>query len=312
MRAVFLDRDTFAANIELPAPDGVSDWQVYGRTEPAEIIERLQDADIAVVNKVVLDAYILGQLSNLQLVQVAATGTNNVDKDAAKQQGISVQNVAGYSVESVAEHTFALILSALRGVKSYHNAVIDGTWQQDGRFCLTEPLVYDLYDKTLVIVGMGDVGKQVDLCARAFGMKVIWAERKGKTPRDARYTQFEDALAQADIVSLHCPLTADTQHLINAETIALMRKKPLLVNVARGAVIDPKAVADAVNAGKLLGVVTDVFESEPPAVDEPLLALAEHPRVIFTPHVAWASVAAQRKLWGILREQVTAYIAAHA
>lgn len=311
MKAVFLDRDTFAKDIDLPAPDGVDEWQVHGRTAAAEVIERLQDADIAVVNKVVLDAYILGQLPNLKFIQVTATGTNNIDHEAAKRQGIVVQNVAGYSVESVAEHTMAMILAAMRGLKPYHQAVTDGSWQTDGRFCLTEPLIFDLYDKTLAIIGMGDIGQEIDKRAKAFGMKVLWAERRGKAPRDARYTPFEDALAQADIVSLHCPLTDDTQHLINAETIALMQKKPLLMNAARGAVIEPQAVVEAVENGQLLGVVTDVFEQEPPASDEPLLRLANHPRVLFTPHVAWASIGAQKKLWSILRQQVSEFVQHH-
>lgn len=311
MKAVFLDRDTFAKEIELSAPEGLDEWTVYGRTEAAEVIERLQDTDIAVVNKVVLDAYILGQLPNLKFIQVAATGTNNIDHEAAKKQNILVQNIAGYSVESVAEHTMAMILAAMRGLMPYHQAVVDGTWQKDGRFCLTEPLIYDLYDKTLVIVGMGDTGGQVDKLARVFGMKVLWAERQGKAPRDGRYTEFAEALAQADIVSLHCPLTEDTRYLVNAETIALMTKKPLLVNAARGPVIDPQAVADAVQNGQLLGVVTDVFEQEPPVANEPLLRLANHPRVLFTPHVAWASIGAQKKLWAILRQQVTEFVQHH-
>lgn len=312
MKAIFLDRATFSPEIDLPAPEGVSEWKVYERTDPAEVIERLQDADIAITNKVVLDAYILGQLPNLKLVQVAATGTNNVDKDAAKQHNTEVKNVAGYSVESVAEHTFMMMLAAMRGLKSYHGAVEDGTWQKDGRFCLTEPAVLDIHSKTLAIVGMGGIGAEIDVRARAFGMHVIWAERQGKAPRDARYTKFEDALAQADIICLHCPLTDDTRHLINSETIALMQKKPLIVNAARGPVIDPQAIADAVQNEKILGIATDVFEHEPPAANDPLLAIAGHPRVIYTPHIAWASQNAQRRLWNILSQQISAYISEHA
>ena len=309
MKAVFLDRNTFSPAIELPAPSGVTEWVVHEATQGAEELRaRVQDADIVLTNKVVLDGALIAALPNLKLVQVCATGINNVDAAACAARGIAVQNVAGYSTETVPEHAWMGILAAMRGLKHYHEAVQDGRWLADGRFTLNDLPVLDVAGKTLVIVGAGSLGQRVAAIAQAFGMSVLYAEHQGKAPRDARYARFEDALAQADVLALHCPLTEQTRHLVNAESLALMRKRPLLVNMARGAVVDGKAVAQAVEQGALLGYVCDVFAEEPPPADDPLLRIAGHPRVIYTPHNAWASEGAQRKLWAILSQQVSRFI----
>lgn len=311
MKAVFLDRNTFSAAIDLPPPSGVSEWICYEASTRADIVARAADAEIVLTNKVVLDAEILAALPRLKLVQVCATGTNNVDSAACQARGIAVQNVAGYSTETVPEHTWMGILAAMRGLKHYHQAVVSGDWQRDGRFTLNDLPVLDIAGKTLTIIGAGSLGQRVGAIAQAFGMQVLWAEHQGKAPRDSRYQRFETALAAADVVVLHCPLTEQTHELIDASTIALMHKRPLLVNMARGAVVKGAAVADAVESGALLGYVSDVFVDEPPAADEPLLRIANHPRVIFTPHNAWASEGAQRKLWAILSARVSAFIAQH-
>lgn len=173
MKAVFLDRNTFSQTIELAMPDGITDWVVYQQTAPEQVFERVKDADIIVTNKVILDAGLLARLPQLKLVQITATGTNNVDQVAADKLGIVVKNVAGYSVESVAEHVFMVMLSAMRGLKPYHQAVEDGSWQADGRFCLTEPAILDLHDKTLGIIGVGNIGHALTARAKAFGMQVL-------------------------------------------------------------------------------------------------------------------------------------------
>ena len=187
--------------------------------------------------------------------------------------------------------------------------MIDGDWQRDGRFCLNELPIIDLAGKTLGIVGTGNIGRRVTEIARAFGMEVLWAERRGAAPRSPDYTPFADVFARADIISLHCPLNDASFHLLNADTLALCQRQPLILNMARGPVADSTAVVAALNASKLLGYVSDVFPDEPPPADEPLLTLRAHPRVIFTPHNAWASVGAQRELWRILCAQVAAFIA---
>lgn len=310
MRAVFLDAETFSPEVELTPPEGVTDWQKYPATEetPEAIIARLKAADIAIVNKMVLDKAILEQLPQLKLVQISATGMDNVDLAAAKALGITVKNVAGYSVNSVSEHALMLLLSVMRAGIAYNQKVNDGTWTASGQFCLNEPPIFDLDGKTLGIIGVGAIAKNMTRMAEAIGMKVLWAEHQGKVPRDARYTAFDEVLAQSDVISLHCPLTAETEHLINKETIAKMTKHPVLINCARGAVINAADVADALKTGALLGLGCDVFDMEPPPLNHPLLQFKQHPRVILSPHNAWVSLSAQRKLWSILRAQVTAFI----
>ncbi|MDO4879734.1 MAG: NAD(P)-dependent oxidoreductase [Capnocytophaga sp.] len=308
MKAVFLDRNTFSENVELPKPEGVTDWVVFQKTTPDQVVERLQDADIAIINKIVLGKKHFEQLPKLKLIHLTATGTDNVDKIEAKNKNIEVKNVVGYSTNSVAEHFFALLLATMRGIKPQHQAVEDGSWQADGRFCLTEPPVFDLYGKTLGIIGIGNIGKAITERAKVFGMNVLWAERQGKTPRSQEYSHFDDVLAQSDIISLNCPLNEETKYLINAKTIAKMHKKPLIINVARGPVVESQAVYDAVMNGDILGFASDVFENEPPLENDPLLKICNHPRVVYTPHIAWASTDAQKRLWQILKQQTEDFI----
>ena len=201
-----------------------------------------------------------------------------------------------------------MMLAAMRGLLPYHQAVVDGSWRQDGRFCLNELPILDLRGKTLGIVGVGNIGKRVTEIARVFGMHVLWAERRHATPRSPEYTPFDEVFATSDIITLHCPLNDASHHLINAETLALCERTPLILNMARGPVADAAAVVEALNSGKILGYASDVFAEEPPPADEPLLSLRQHPRVIYTPHNAWASVGAQQELWRILMAQVSAFI----
>lgn len=316
MKAVFLDRATFLDSVELPKPDGITDYVCYADTkqEDALIIERCQDADIIFTNKVMINRNIIEALPNLKLIQLTATGMNNVDVDACKDNDVTLYNVAGYAVKSVPEHTFMLMLSALRAGTHYHNKVVDGSWEADGSFCLMDIPLIDLEDKTLGIIGVGTIGKRVTQIARAFGMTVLWAEHQGKSPRSDDYTDFNTVLESSDVISLHTPLTDDTKHLINADTLAKMKKHPLVVNVARGGVVDSKAMADAVKNEQVIGYATDVFEQEPTTQDDPLVQLAKtnHPRVMFSPHNAWGSKAAQEKLWDILSEQVSEFVSKNA
>lgn len=312
MKAVFLDRATFAADVSLPAPAGVSDWRVFERSEPAEVIARSCEADIIITNKIVFDAELLAQLPQLKLIQITATGTDNVDKIAAEKQGIKVFNVSGYSTDSVAEHTLMMILATMRALSAHHRSVASGAWIKDGRFSLSTPALWDLKGKTLGLVGIGSIAHRVTELAQAFGMNVLWAERLGRAPRDDRYTDFETVMAASDVIALHCPLTAETKHLINHQTIAMMKRAPILINVARGAVMEAEAVAQALQKGQLSGLGCDVFLPEPPEADNPLLQFANHPRVILTPHNAWASFESQQQLWAILSTQVSNFIASSA
>ncbi len=311
MKAVFLDMATFSDDIELPAPKGISDYVTYDDTpqEDALIIERCQDADIIFVNKVQISAAVIAKLPKLKLIQLTATGINNVDKQACDEHNVTLYNVAGYAVKSVPEHTFMLMLNAMRAGIYYHQKVVDGTWRDDGSFCLLDVSLIDLEDKTLGIIGVGTIGKRVTDIARAFGMTVLWAEHQGKEPRNSDYSAFDEVLASCDVISLHCPLNEQTQHLINKETLAKMNKQPLLVNVARGGIVDSQALTEAVNSEQIIGYASDVFEVEPITSDNPLLSLKDHPRVIFSPHNAWGSKSAQIKLWQILSKQVSEFVA---
>ena len=308
MQAVFLDKGTFSDNVDLPAPTGVTDYITYNDTPRALIIERCQNADIIITNKVQISAEVIANLPKLKLIQLTATGMNNVDQEACAAHNVTLYNVAGYAVKSVPEHTFMLMLNAMRAGLHYHNKVIDGTWVEDGNFCLLDVPLIDLEDKTLGIIGIGTIGKRVTDIARAFGMTVLWAEHQGRTPRNDDYTAFDEVLACADVISLHCPLNDATKHLINKDTLAKMTKKPLLINVARGGIVDSQALTDAIHSEQILGYGSDVFEQEPIAEDDPLLSLGEHPRVIFSPHNAWGSKSAQETLWQMLSKQVSDFI----
>lgn len=314
MQAVFLDKGTFSDNVDLPAPSGVSDYVTYNDTPQNNdlIIERCKDADIIFTNKVQISADVIANLPKLKLIQLTATGMNNVDQDACAEHDIALYNVAGYAVKSVPEHTFMLMLTAMRAGIYYHNKAIDGAWADNGNFCLLDIPLVDLEDKTLGIIGVGTIGKRVTDIARAFGMTVLWAEHQGRAPRNDDYTAFDEVLAQSDVISLHCPLNEATEHLINADTLAKMSKKPLLVNVARGGIVDSQALADAIQKEQILGYGSDVFEQEPIVENDPLLAIADHPRVIFSPHNAWGSKSAQETLWQILSTQVSEFIHKHS
>ncbi|MCG3879781.1 NAD(P)-dependent oxidoreductase [Psychrobacter sp. Ps6] len=310
MQAVFLDKGTFSDGIDLPAPEGVSDYITYNDTpkDTDLIIERCKDADIIITNKVQIGAEVIAGLPKLKLIQLTATGMNNVDQVACDKHGVALYNVAGYAVKSVPEHTFMLMLTAMRAGIHYHQKVADGTWLANGNFCLLDIPLIDLEDKTLGIIGIGTIGKRVTEIARAFGMTVLWAEHQGRTPRSDEYTAFDEVLARADVISLHCPLNENTEHLINKNTLAKMSKQPLIVNVARGGVVDSQALTDAINNEQILGYASDVFEQEPIANDDLLLSLSDHPRVIFSPHNAWGSKSAQETLWQILSKQVADFI----
>ncbi|MEC5210604.1 glycerate dehydrogenase [Psychrobacter sp. PL15] len=310
MQAVFLDKGTFSDGVDLSAPTGVSDYILYDDTPKDSnlIIERCQNAEIVITNKVQISAEVIAKLPKLKLIQLTATGMNNVDQDACAAHNVTLYNVAGYAVKSVPEHTFMLMLNAMRAGLYYHNKVVDGTWQANGNFCLLDIPLVDLEDKTLGIIGVGTIGKRVTEIAQAFGMTVLWAEHQGRAPRNNDYTAFDEVLARADVISLHCPLNEHTKHLINKESLAKMAKKTLLINVARGGIVDSKALADAINGEQILGYGSDVFEQEPITNDDPLLSLGDHPRVIFSPHNAWGSRSAQDTLWQILSKQVTDFI----
>ena len=312
MKAVLLDASRFLEGLELPMPKGVNDYLTFKKTpqDNKVIIERCQGADIIITGSLRIEREVIESLPNLKLLQLTSSGMNSVDIKACKENNVELLNAPGFAAKSIPEHTFMLMLNALRAGVHYHTQVVDGSWLKEDSSNINATPMLDVEDQTLGIIGVGVIGKRVSQIAQAFGMTVLWSEHKGRAPRNNDYTDFDTVLAASDIISLHCPLTEDTRHLINADSLAKMTKKPLIVNVARGAVVESQAMADAIKNNQVLGYATDVFEEEPLTKDDPLFKLAQqqHPRVIFSPHVASGSKNAQYKLWEIVREQVGAFI----
>ena len=290
---VFLDRGTLPVAMRAPALP--LQWREYESTPPEQLLEYLEYAEVAITNKVPLMAASLAQLPGLKLIAVAATGTNNVDLDYCRERGIAVCNVSGYSTHSVAEHTFALLLALRRQIHSYHADIVAGAWQRSAHFALLSHTLNDLHGSTLGIFGFGEIGKAVARIAEAFGMKVLVAERKNAPTIRAGRVPFERMLAEADVVTLHCPLTPETTALIAGPELRMMKPSSILLNVARGGVVDEAALAQALREGWIAGAGVDVLTNEPPRSGNPLLEMVG-PNCILTPHVAWASLQAMTRL----------------
>jgi glycerate dehydrogenase len=285
-RIVFLDRGTLPVAMRAPALP--LQWQEHDATQPEQVVERLEHAEVAISNKAPLMAAQLAQLPQLKLIAVAATGTNNVDLDYCRAHGIAVCNVSGYSTGSVAEHTFALLLALRRQIHSYHADIVAGAWQRSAHFALLSHPLHDLHGSTLGIFGYGHIGQAVVRIAEAFGMRVLVAERKDATAVRAGRVPFNEMLERADAVTLHCPLTPQTRNLIGEPELRRMKPDAILLNLARGGVVDEAALAQALREKWIAGAGVDVLANEPPRAGNPLLEMVG-PNCIVTPHVAWAS-----------------------
>jgi glycerate dehydrogenase len=302
---VFLDASTCIADIRRPKFD--HQWREYPATAPEQTVERLRDATIAIANKVLLDRAILEQLPKLRMVAVAATGVNNVDIDCCKERGIVVSNIRNYSVHTVPEHVFMLVLALRRNLLAFREDVRGGAWQRSEQFCLFTHPLRDLHGSTLGIVGHGAIGKAVAHIAEAFGMKVLIAEHKGVTDIRPGYTAFDTVMQDSDVITLHLPLNEQTRHLIGTVEFAGMKPGVLLINTARGGLVDEAALLDALRSGRIGGAGFDVLEKEPPTEGHPLLDL-DMPNFILTPHIAWSG----RQAMQILADQLIANIEAWA
>ena len=286
MNITVLDAATLA-NTSLDALAQLGKLTCYDLTAKEQVVERCQDADIVISNKVVIDQHAMSKLTNLKLICVAATGTNNIDLVAAKEHGIAVTNVAGYSTPSVVQHTFTLITNLLGNTHRYINDCQQGLWQQSPMFCRLDYSFNEIAGKTLAIVGYGSLGKAVADVARAFGANVIISERKGQTPREGRVS-FNDALTTADIISVHCPLTDETRNQIAAAELSMMKPSAIIINTARGGIINEADLADALANNVIAGAGVDVLSKEPAEQENPL-ALYKGANLLLTPHIAWAS-----------------------
>lgn len=306
LNTVFLDAGSMgdtdltpltAANIQLTCHD---------QSNSNQVVTRLLQADIAIVNKVPLTAALLSQLPQLKLICVAATGVNNVDLVAAQQQGIVVCNVRGYANTAVPQHVFALLLQLSNKVQQYRQAVRAGCWSNSPHFCLLDYPVMELAGKTMLIVGYGALGRATARLAEAFGMRLLIAEQPGATQCRPGRTPFTAALAQADVISLHCPLSAQTERLFNHAVFAAIKPGALLINTARGGLIDEAALLQALQHGQLGGAALDVLTQEPPAPDNPLLQ-SDLPQLVITPHMAWGSAEARQRMVLQLKDNIIAF-----
>lgn len=278
----------------------------YPRTPPDQVVARARGAQVVLTNKVRLDRPLLEALPELELVSVLATGTNVVDLEAARQRGVTVCNVPGYSTASVAQHTIALLLELTQAVGRHSEGARSGRWSQSQDFCYWEQDLVELDGRTLGIVGYGAIGRRVAEIARALGMRIVVSTRTPAPHGGIEHVELGALFEQADVVSLHCPLSEETYQLVNQTRLGTMKPGSYLINTSRGPLVDEAALARALHAGKLAGAAVDVLSSEPPAADNPLLSA---PRCIVTPHIAWATRAARQRLLQASADNIRAYLA---
>jgi glycerate dehydrogenase len=313
LRVVFLDRASLRAHLRAPAFP--ADYVEHERTEVADIAARLRGAAVAIVNKVPMRAATLRQLPELKLIAVAATGYDVIDVDYCKQHGIAVSNVRNYAVHTVPEHAFALILALRRNLLAYRRDIEAGAWKQADQFCLLDHPIADLHGATLGIIGAGAIGRATAALGAAFGMRVLLAQRasagSAAPPAESGRVPLPQLLSESDVVSLHCPLLPATRHLIDIAALRSMKRHALLINTARGGLVDEDALVRALDEGWIAGAGFDVLSVEPPRDGNPLLDL-RRPNFILTPHNAWASAQAMQCLADQLADNIDRWAAGSA
>lgn len=278
---------------------------LYERTPADLILERCRDADVILSNKVPISASVMENAHNLKLISVTATGYNIIDMDAARRKNIAVCNVPNYGTYSVAQHTFALILEITNRVGVNSDSVRNGEWVRSSDFCYTKSSLMELHEKTLGIIGLGSIGMQVAMIARAFGMNVVYNSRTRKDTDLATFADLDTVFATSDIVSLHCPLTSGNREFVNARLLSLVKSSAFIINTSRGQLIHERDLADALQRGRLSGAALDVLSSEPPDADNPLIGAKN---CLITPHTAWMSSEARKRILTITHENIDGFI----
>ena len=306
LQIVVLDRDTLVNRpFEFDFPHTLSS---YGTTEAHETLARIRGADIIITNKVVISAEHIAANPQLKLIALAATGVNNVDVEAAKQNGTAVCNIRAYGNESVAEHAFMMMITLMRNLPAYQRDVAAGLWENSPFFCHLGAPMRDLNGKTLAIFGRGNIGKTLATYAQAFKMNVVFAEHKNAQSVRDGYVSFDEAIRSADVVSLNCPLTPQTANMIGEAELQQMKPGAILINCGRGGLVDEAALIAALKYGQIGGAGFDVLTQEPPRDGNPLLK-AQLPNLIVTPHIAWASQEAANRLFDILLDNINRFVA---
>ncbi len=306
MKLVLLDVKTLGDDIDFSMFEKFGEVDVYSSTAPEEVYDRIKDADVIILNKVKINESNLANTS-VKLVCVTATGYDNIDTKYCKENGIALCNVQGYSTDSVAQVTAAMALSLYTKIKEYDKFVCDGKYSESDNPLGTKPVFYETAGKTWGIVGMGNIGKKVATIAEALGAKVVVYSR---TPKEGyENVSINELCKRADIISLHCPLNDESYHLINEERLSLMKKTAILVNVARGAVVDERAVTDAIKNKKIAGAAIDVYSKEPIEKNSPFGEIAGLQNVLLTPHMAWGAYESRMRCMQEIIKNIDAYIA---
>lgn len=307
---VFLDRETIAPEIVVRRPAFDHTWREYGKTTVDQVYERARDATIIIDNKVPLRAETLARLPNLRMIAMAATGTDCIDVEACARQGVAVANIRDYARSTVPEHAFALILALKRSLIGYRRDVVAGEWQRQNQFCIFTHPISELSGGILGIIGEGSIGQSVAELGKAFGMRVLFAAHKGKSGLGPLYTPFDEVIETSDVITLHCPLLPETRDTIAMPELRRMKKTAILVNTARGGLVNEDDLATALRQGIIAGAGFDVtVPPEPPALDSSLMRLLDLPNFILTPHVAWASREAQQALADQLIDNIENFVA---
>ncbi len=305
MKIIFLDAKSIGEDIDLSGYERLGEVVKYDFSTPAEINGRVRDADVIVLNKAPINEETIGEAEKLKLVCVTATGTNNLDKEYLDRRGIAWRNVAGYSTESVAQHTFAMLFYLLEHLPYYDKYVKSEKYVEDRMFTHFDKKFSEICKMTWGVVGMGAIGRRVAEVAKLFGCKVIYFSTTGKNNQQ-EYTRvaFEELLAQSDIVSVHAPLTAETENLMDKEAFSKMKKSAIFLNLGRGPIVDEAALADALEMGEIRAAGLDVLCTEPMSSANPLKRIKDSDRLLITPHIAWASLEARTRLMGTILRQI--------
>ncbi|MCR4778396.1 MAG: D-2-hydroxyacid dehydrogenase, partial [Lachnospiraceae bacterium] len=301
MKIVFLDVASMGKDLDYSRFYDLGDVVMYDYTKEDEIAGRVADADVVVTNKMLINEKTVGDAANLKLVCVTATGTNNLDKEFLYRRGIEWRNVAGYSTETVAQHTFALLFWLIEKLPYYDEYVKSEKYVNDMQFTHFTNVFHEISGKTWGIIGLGEIGRRVAGLAKVFGCNVIYYSTSGKNHNpDYKEVDFDTLLRESDIISVHAPLNSDTEGLMDADAFDKMKNTALFINVGRGPIVDEAALADAIEAGKIAGAGLDVLTKEPMAEDNPLRRIKDSVRLIITPHIAWAGVEARTRLMSIV------------
>lgn len=306
---VFLDAETIGEVSEMEVLRSVGNLTVYQSTPAGLRIERISGKEIVITNKVIIDRAVMDACPSLRLICIAATGMNNVDLSYAAIKGIKVNNVAGYSTESVVQHTMAMMLALTNQIEYYSNYVRSGQYAHSKIFTHYGPSFFELSGKTFGIIGLGTIGRRVAGVAAALGMNVLYYSTTGKnSDKEFKRASLDNLLAESDIVSIHCPLNEDTRNLIDDSHFSMMKNTAILINTGRGGVVNEQALAKAIDNKVIAGAALDVMEKEPPAADNPLLKVKYPERLIITPHIAWATIEARNRLVKGLVDNIRAYL----